>query len=109
MKSRFWPSFAVLVPTFLAVAFFGGSLAGHRPQSSPPLVPELEQEGLGIVPVPAMSKRDCIMNIRQAQMAMRSFQNLNGFRPGGPGLEKNKIIGEGKFLEGKLRCSSGGR
>ena len=51
----------------------------------------------------------CIMNIRNVQQGMRSFQNMNGYSAGEtvPGAI-SEIIGEGKFVESDPTCPGTG-
>ena len=51
----------------------------------------------------------CIMNIRNVQQGMRSFQNMNGHNAGEsvPGALK-EIIGVGKFVESQPTCPGAG-
>ena len=51
----------------------------------------------------------CIMNIRNVQQGMRSFQNMNGHSPGDTvtGAE-DEIIGTDKFVESDPVCPGGG-
>ena len=49
------------------------------------------------------------MNIRNAQQAMRSFQDMNGFNAGdAAGLRKSDLVGPKLFLESEPTCPSGG-
>ena len=48
------------------------------------------------------------MNIRNAQQAMRSYQNMNGLTPGGAGFWKKEVGGPNLFLEFEPECPSGG-
>ena len=51
----------------------------------------------------------CIMNIRNVQQGMRSFQNMNGHSAGDTVAgAKNEIIGPGKFVESPPRCPGTG-
>ena len=54
------------------------------------------------------SRAKCILNIRKAQQAMRSYQHANGFEFGGPGLDKSDFVGKGLFLETESSCPSRG-
>lgn len=51
----------------------------------------------------------CIMNIRNVQQGMRSFQNMNGHSPGDTvaGAE-DEIIGTDKFVESDPVCPGAG-
>ena len=51
----------------------------------------------------------CIMNIRNVQQGMRSFQNMNGHSAGEivPGA-LSEIIGPGKFVESQPSCPGTG-
>lgn len=102
---RLAPLLPVAVATMLVVSVFAGN--NSVPPSSPLIVdvdltPEIDWD-------PAEARARCIMNIRNAQQGMRSFQNMNGFDAGGPGLNKKEIIGRGKFVEQEPWCPSGGR
>ena len=55
-----------------------------------------------------MNRAACIMNIRNVQQAMRSFQNMNGFGPGEDGYQKTALFGPKSFLESPPTCPSGG-
>ncbi len=52
----------------------------------------------------------CIMNIRNVQQGMRSFQNMNGHSAGDivPNA-KSEIIGPGKFVESVPQCPGTGQ
>lgn len=51
----------------------------------------------------------CIMNIRNVQQGMRSFQNMNGHQPGATvSGAQSEIIGTGKFVETSPTCPAGG-
>ncbi|HBM78727.1 MAG TPA: hypothetical protein DD438_11500 [Verrucomicrobiales bacterium] len=51
----------------------------------------------------------CIMNIRNVQQGMRSYQNMNGHNAGQtvPGALR-EIVGPGKFVESNPTCPSTG-
>ncbi len=49
----------------------------------------------------------CIINIRNAQQAVRSYQNINAHPDGFPINMVNDIIGENGYI-GEPRCPSGG-
>lgn len=51
----------------------------------------------------AAQRQTCVMNIAQAQKAMRSFQNINDLRTGDP-LPGNALVGAGRFFEQAPRC-----
>lgn len=51
----------------------------------------------------AAQRQTCVMNIAQAQKAMRSYQNMNDLRVGDP-LPGNAIIGASRFFEHSPRC-----
>jgi hypothetical protein len=60
---------------------------------------------VGVSPRPRNSdKAYCIMNQRNLQQAVRSYANMEGFKPGDP-LDWSKLIGPGLFLETKPACS----
>jgi len=46
----------------------------------------------------------CILNIRNAQQAMRAEMNVNESKPGGPGMLQANIIGTGKYVETVPTC-----
>ena len=51
----------------------------------------------------------CIMNIRNVQQGMRSFQNMNGHTAGDTVTDaQTEIIGAGKFVETTPECPGGG-
>ncbi len=51
----------------------------------------------------------CIMNIRNVQQGMRSFQNMNGHSPGDTvAAAATDIIGGGKFVETTPVCPGSG-
>ena len=51
----------------------------------------------------------CIMNIRNVQQGMRSFQNMNGHSPGDTvGGAQGEIIGTDKFVESQPACPGAG-
>lgn len=51
----------------------------------------------------------CIMNIRNVQQGMRSFQNMNGHSAGATVTDaQDDIIGAGKFVETAPSCPAGG-
>lgn len=51
----------------------------------------------------------CIMNIRNVQQGMRSFQNMNGHNPGDSvGGAQAEIIGSDKFVETTPICPGPG-
>jgi prepilin-type N-terminal cleavage/methylation domain-containing protein len=51
----------------------------------------------------------CIMNIRNVQQGMRSYQNMNGHQPGdAPTGFAGEIVGTGKFVETSPTCPGGG-
>ena len=53
----------------------------------------------------------CTMQIRQLQVAVRSFANLNNFDPGvdvAPLVLEDEVIGAGKFMELAPECPAGG-
>ena len=55
----------------------------------------------------AAARSACIMNIRNVQQAVRSFQNMNGRELGSP-IPWKQIIGPDKFLERWPKCHGGG-
>ena len=51
----------------------------------------------------------CIMNIRNVQQGMRSFQNMNGHSAGDlVANARSEIIGPGKFVESVPQCPGTG-
>ncbi len=51
----------------------------------------------------------CIMNIRNVQQGMRSFQNMNGHNPNTTVVgAQAEIIGAGKFVEVQPTCPAAG-
>jgi len=48
----------------------------------------------------------CIMNTRNIQQAVRSYQNMNDLKPGAP-LPWNKIVGPDAFLDKRPTCLEG--
>ena len=51
----------------------------------------------------------CIMNIRNVQQGMRSYQNMNGHSAGDTVAGALKeIVGQGKFVESSPTCPSSG-
>lgn len=51
----------------------------------------------------------CIMNIRNVQQGMRSFQNMNGHSAGDEFIgAEGEIIGTGKFVETSPSCPASG-
>ena len=56
-------------------------------------------------------RANCTMQIRQVQVAMRSYANLNSLNPGddvSPVVLKDQIVGPGMFVESSPTCPSGG-
>ena len=49
----------------------------------------------------------CIMNIRNVQQGMRSYQNMNGLIPGDT-CDPAEIVGAGKFVETTPSCPAAG-
>ncbi|QQL44480.1 type II secretion system protein [Sulfuriroseicoccus oceanibius] len=49
----------------------------------------------------------CVLNIRNVQLAMRSYVNLNGI-PQDTAMSQGDFIGTGKFLEALPECPGGG-
>ena len=61
------------------------------------------------------SRAECLLNIRQVQMAVRSFSNLNGFGAGRdvstanpPVALQTELVGADKYLEMAPTCPSSG-
>ena len=51
----------------------------------------------------------CIMNIRNVQQGMRSFQNMNGHNPGETVVgAEGEVIGPDKFIESDPKCPGAG-
>ena len=51
----------------------------------------------------------CIMNIRNVQQGMRSYQNMNGHSAGDTVAGAlREIVGQGKFVESSPTCPSNG-
>ena len=51
----------------------------------------------------------CIMNIRNVQQGMRSYQNMNGYSAGDTVAGAlREIVGQGKFVESSPTCPSNG-
>jgi hypothetical protein len=50
----------------------------------------------------------CTMNIRNVQMGMRAYQNMNGISPGDPGFRKALIVGAGTNVGVDPVCPAGG-
>ena len=48
----------------------------------------------------------CIINSRNMQQAVRSYQNMNGLKTGAP-IPWDKIVGPGAFIETRPTCSGG--
>ncbi len=93
----------------LMVSSFGANRSS--PREEPGRLDFLENEFAldGAFMSPEEGRARCVMNIRNVQQGMRSFQNMNGFEAGGPGLEKRKIVGPRMFVEEEPICPSGGR
>jgi prepilin-type N-terminal cleavage/methylation domain-containing protein len=53
-------------------------------------------------------RSQCILNIRNAQTAGRSFQNMNQKAPGDAFTAATDVYGSGKFLETAPTCPSAG-
>lgn len=54
-------------------------------------------------------REGCVLNLRNAQQAMRSYQGMNGLWVGGhPGFGHQTLIGPGNFLEVEPQCPGGG-
>ena len=53
------------------------------------------------------NRAGCIMNLRNVQQAVRSYQGMNGEDMGDP-IDWSQIIGSGKFIEYPPECPSHG-
>ncbi|MEO5716683.1 MAG: hypothetical protein ABIT37_24605 [Luteolibacter sp.] len=50
----------------------------------------------------------CILNIRNAQIAVRAYQDVRGLPVGTPINMSTDLIGQGKFFKTNPQCSGGG-
>lgn len=91
------------------MASFGANRSNPREEPGNLDFLEREFDFDGVFLSPKEGRARCVMNIRNLQQGMRSFQNMNGFRPGGPGLEKGRIVGPRRFVEREPICPSGGK